>query len=111
MKLLAGMFMVAAACAQPELAAIRNSILDVALKATRQQPGLFSMTVPTGGGKTLAALAFALARAAGVISCRAAGGRAALLVGLAAWLVSRGRAGLAAVGGATRLGLALLAVL
>lgn len=38
----------------------RNAILQDAIQAARQNKGLFSFTVPTGGGKTIASLAFAL---------------------------------------------------
>lgn len=40
--------------------AVRREILTVCQKAAFQKPGLFSLSVPTGGGKTLSGMAFAM---------------------------------------------------
>jgi CRISPR-associated endonuclease/helicase Cas3 len=42
---------------------LRAEILDHAIGRAEQPPGLFTLTVPTGGGKTLASLSFALEHA------------------------------------------------
>lgn len=46
-----------------ELNSLRNQIFQHCLDAAEARPGFFSLTVPTGGGKTLAGMAFALAHA------------------------------------------------
>ena len=43
-----------------EINKMRNQILTDCIDSGNEKPGLFSLTVPTGGGKTISSLAFAL---------------------------------------------------
>ncbi|MFI3157061.1 MAG: CRISPR-associated helicase Cas3' [Methylococcaceae bacterium] len=47
-----------------ELNAVRSRLFQQCLDKAEESPGFFSLTVPTGGGKTLSGMAFALAHAA-----------------------------------------------
>ena len=48
---------------ETELNEIRCSLLDACARAAEREPGVFSLTVPTGGGKTYASMRFALRHA------------------------------------------------
>ncbi len=52
-----------AQAASTPLNALRAEVLDVVVERAASSPGLFTLTVPTGGGKTLASLSFALEHA------------------------------------------------
>ena len=52
-----------AEAASTPLNALRAEVLDRAVERAALSPGLFTLTVPTGGGKTLASLSFALEHA------------------------------------------------
>lgn len=53
-------YMAAKSRSDTELNRLRGHILDHVRSNAAQAPGLFTLTVPTGGGKTLASLGFAL---------------------------------------------------
>jgi CRISPR-associated helicase Cas3 len=50
--------------ASAEMLQVRQDLLQACLEAAQERPGLFTLSAPTGAGKTLALLAFALAHAA-----------------------------------------------
>ena len=62
-SLRASMARLRAEAASTPLNALRAEVLERAVERALLSPGLFTLTVPTGGGKTLASLSFALEHA------------------------------------------------
>ena len=56
-------FLAAKADSSAEVAAVRRDLLDACRSAAESEPGLFTLTAPTGSGKTLSTLALALQHA------------------------------------------------